>query len=66
MMKDGDIHIAICDWCIHLKRQPEKLAMEYIQAMHPLELVDLDYLTIEVTEGGKDVHMLVITDHFTQ
>ena len=23
----------------------------------------LDYLTIKVTEGGKDVHMLIITDH---
>ena len=38
--------------------------MENIQATHPLELVHLDYLMIEVTEGGKDIHMLVITDHF--
>ena len=28
-----------------------------------LQLVLLDYLMIEVTEGGKDVHMLVIMDH---
>ena len=26
----------------------------------------MDYLTIETTEGGKDVHILVITDHFTR
>ena len=28
----------------------------------------MDYLTIEANEdeGGKDVHILVITDHFTQ
>ena len=26
----------------------------------------MDYLTIEATEGGKDIHMLVITDHFTR
>ena len=26
----------------------------------------MDYLTIEATEGGKDVHILVITDHFTR
>ena len=30
-----------------------------------MELVHMDYLTIEATEGGKDVHILVITDHFT-
>ena len=26
----------------------------------------MDYLTIEATKGGKDVHILVITDHFTR
>ena len=26
----------------------------------------MDYLTIEANEGGKDVHILVITDHFTR
>ena len=37
--------------------------MQSIQATHPLQQVHLDYLTIEVTEGGKDVHALIITDH---
>ena len=31
-----------------------------------MELVNRDYLTIEATEGGKDVHILVMTDHFTR
>ena len=26
----------------------------------------MDYLTIGATEGGKDIHILVITDHFTR
>ena len=26
----------------------------------------MDYLTIEANEGGEDVHILVITDHFTR
>ena len=26
----------------------------------------MDYMTIEATEGGKDVHILVITDQFTR
>ena len=30
-----------------------------------MELVHMDYLMIEANEGGKDVHILVITDHFT-
>ena len=40
------------------------MALENIQAMLPLQLIHLDYLTIEVTEGGKDVNVLIITDHF--
>ena len=38
--------------------------MENIQTTHLLQLVHLDYLMIEATEGGKDVHVLIITDHF--
>ena len=26
----------------------------------------MDYVTIEAMEGGKDIHILVITDHFTR
>ena len=40
--------------------------MESIQAIHPLQQVHLDYLTIQVTEGGKDIHVLIITDHFVR
>ena len=36
--------------------------MEDIQAMQPIELVYLDYLTIEMIEGGKDVHISIITN----
>ena len=38
--------------------------MENIQATHPLQLVHLDFLMIKATTGGKDVHMLIITDLF--
>ena len=40
------------------------MAMENMWATHPLQLVHMYYLIIEATEGGKDVYMLVITDHF--
>ena len=65
MTKDVELHIAKCDQCICVKNRPPKAAMENIQATHPLQLVHLDYLTIKVTEDGKDVPMLIITDHFT-
>ena len=39
--------------------------MENIQATHPLQLVHLYYLTIEATQDGKQVHVLLITDHLT-
>ena len=29
-----------------------------------MELVYLHYLAIEITEGGKDVYVLIIMDHF--
>ena len=43
-----------------------KAPMENVDATYPMELVHMDYLTIEANEGGKDIHVLVITDHFTQ
>ena len=39
--------------------------MENILAIHPFESVHLGHLTIRV-KGGKDAHMLVITNHFIQ
>ena len=38
--------------------------MENVDATYPMELVHMDYLIIETNEGSKDVHNLVITDHF--
>ena len=61
---DVELYIIRCEWCIQFKCKPQREAVESILATHPLQLVHLDYLTIEVTKGGKDVHMLIITDHF--
>ena len=55
-------YIVRCEQCIHFRSRPLKVVMENIQATHPLQLVHLDYLTIEVTEGGKDVHVVIIMD----
>ena len=38
--------------------------MENIDATFPMALVHMDYLKIEENKGGKDLHILVLTDPF--
>ena len=40
--------------------------MENVDATYAMELVHIDYMTIEAAKRGKDVHISVITDHFTR
>ena len=51
---------------LRFKALPDKAAMESVDATYPMELVHMDYLTIEANEDDKDIHILVTTDHFTQ
>ena len=63
-MKDTEFHIAKCKQCIQFKGKPQIAEMENIQAIYPLQSLHLDYLTIEMTQGGKDIHVLIITVHY--
>ena len=65
MMEDATRHIRQCERCLRFKASPDRAPMENVEATYPMELVHMDYLTIEANEGGKDVHILVITHHFT-
>ena len=65
MLKDTTKHTKQCERCLKFKALPEKAPMENIDATYLMELVHMDYLTIEANQGGKDVHIVVITDHFT-
>ena len=68
MIEDIEHHIRSCPCCLRFKTQPEKAELNPIIATRPLELVHIDYLTIEAPEGSKsdkDINVLVITDHFT-
>ena len=65
MLKDVTRHIKQCERLLKFKALHEKTPMENIDANYLMELVHMDYLTIEANKGGKDVHILVITDHFT-
>ena len=37
-----------------------------IEATHPLEIIHMDFLTIESGKIDKDVNVLVVTDYFTR
>ena len=65
MTEDTTRHIRQCERCLQFKASPNRAPMENVDAEYPMKLVHMDYLMIEANEGGKDVHILVITDHFT-
>ena len=47
------------------KSKLQKTELCPITATHLLELIHMDFLTIESGKIDKDVNILVITDHFT-
>ena len=65
MTEDTTRHIRQCKRCLQFKASPDRAPMENVNVTYPMELVHMDYLTIEASEGDKDVHILVITNHFT-
>lgn len=56
--------IKTCTRCICRKASPDKASQVPIKTTQPMELVCLDYLTLEDSPGGYG-NILVITDHFT-
>ena len=69
MVTDVEKHIRSCLRCLRFKTQPKKAELNPIIATRPLELVHIDYLTIEppsTSKMSKDINILIITDHFTR
>ena len=69
IIEDIEHHIKSCPRCLRFKTQPEKAELNPIIATRPLELVHIDYLTIEPpanSKSDKDINVLKITDHFTR
>ena len=64
MQKDATQHIRNCERCLKFKAKPARTELQSIKATYPLELVHMDYFTIESEKGNKDVNIMVITDHF--
>ena len=65
MIADMENHIPTCNRHLCFNSKPQKTELYPIMATHPLELIHMDFLTIESDKTGKDVNILVITDHFT-
>ena len=66
MARDVDHKLKTCERCIKRKAPTDVRApLVNIETSQPLELVCIDFLTLEPSKGGFQ-HLLVITDHFTR
>ena len=61
MQNEAQKHVWKCERCIRFKAKPERTSLEAIKATYLMELIHLDYLTLETNEGGKGVNVLVLT-----
>jgi transposase InsO family protein len=66
MKKDIEGWIAECDRCIR-RKQPtnQRAALEHLKSERPMELVCIDFLSLEPSVGGYS-NVLVLTDNFTK
>lgn len=65
MTRDVDNYVTRCDSCIRRKSPPNSRShLVNVVTTYPLELVSMDYLSLEPSKGYGNV--LVITYHFTK
>ena len=65
MQEEATQHILKCSRCLRRKTPPQVAPLQPILVTQPLELVDMDYLSLEPSKGNIE-NVLVITDHFTR
>ena len=68
MAQDFEIYVKSCPRCLRFKRLPERVNLNPIEPTRPMELVHIDYLTIETPKNSKslkDVNILIVWDHLT-
>ena len=65
MTKDAENWVQNCERCIRRKSSSDiRAPLVNVDTNYPLELVCMDFLTLETSKGGFS-NILVITDHFT-
>ena len=52
--------------CNCFKKRAERAPLEPVLATHPMQMVHIDFLTIESGKSDKDYNVLVVTDQFTR
>ena len=67
LLKDIECKLKSCFPCICAKSPhlPERAPLVNISTSRPLELVCIDFMSLEMSKGGFQ-HILVVTDHFTK
>ena len=66
MENDIEEYVKTCPRCLKFKAILERAELNIIDVTRPLELVHIDFLTIEAPKKDKDVNILIVTDHFTR
>ena len=65
MQEEASQYLLKCARCLRRKTTPQVAPMQSIYVTQPLELVHMDYLSLEPSKGNIE-NVLVITDHFTR
>ena len=65
MQTEAMQHVMKCTRCLRRKTPSHVAPLQPIHVTQPLELVHMDYLSLEPSKGNIE-NMLVITDHFTR
>ena len=65
MQEEATQYILKCPRCLRRKSTPQVAPMQPIYVTQPLELVHMDYLSLEPAKGNIE-NVLVITDHLTR
>ena len=65
MQEEATQHVLKCSRCLKRKTPPQVAPLQPILVTQPLELVHMDYLSLEPSKGNIE-NVLVITDHFTR
>ena len=66
LMDDAKDYVSSCRRCQMAKGKQQLAPLQPYHADAPMELVHMDYLTIEHGKTGKDVNILIITDHYSR
>ena len=65
MQEEATHYVVKCSRCLRRKSAPQVALLQPIYVSQPMELVHMDYLSLEPSKGNIE-NVLVITDHFTR